>query len=425
MNTQSSSQKSTNVNAILVINCGSSSVKFSLIEPESGLSLLSGLAECLTTPQASIKIKHSINKDNLERSETSPLSNPFDHQQALNTLVNKLKTLNLVENIIAVGHRVVHGGESYSKPTLLNDEIKKTIENLVKLAPLHNPANLIGINACQKAFYKLPQIAVFDTAFHQSMPEKAYLYGIPFELYREHGIRRYGFHGTSHYFVANEAAKIMKKPLEQCNLISAHLGNGCSVTVIKNGKSVDTSLGMTPLEGVMMGTRSGDIDAGIVFHLVEQLGYTIDQVDTLLNKKSGLLGVSQLSNDCRTLEAAMLDLTHKQSTQAKLALTVFCYRIAKSIASYSASLTQLDGLIFTGGIGENSSWVRQQILNQLGLLNFQICEKANQATCNGNSGNIAISTSRPCWVIATNEEWVIAQQSAQLLNQNQINTQEK
>lgn len=415
MNSLKSSPTLTSTPAILVINCGSSSVKFSLIDPESGINLLSGLAECLTTPQASIKIKHNLNDDNETINETSALSTPFDHQQALNTLVNKLKSLKLVESINAVGHRVVHGGEHYSQPTLINDNVKNTIENLAKLAPLHNSANLIGINACQEAFPQLPQIAVFDTAFHQSMPEKAYLYGIPFDLYSKHGIRRYGFHGTSHFFVANQVAIRVKKPLEQCNLISAHLGNGCSVTVIKNGKSVDTSLGMTPLEGVMMGTRSGDIDAGIIFHLIAQHGFTVEQVDTLLNKKSGLLGVSQLSNDCRTLETAMLDESHVQSTQAKLALTVFCYRIAKSIASYSASLTILDGLIFTGGIGENSSWVRQQILKQLSLLNFQVCEEANQATRFGASGNIATKSSRPCWVIATNEELVIAQQSAQLL----------
>jgi len=413
MNTPS--QASTITTAILVINCGSSSVKFSLIQPDSGINLLSGLAECLTTPQASIKIKRSSDIDNVTQSEIFTLSAPFDHQQALNTLVNKLNTLNLVEKISAVGHRVVHGGEHYSEPTLINEDVKQTIESLAKLAPLHNPANLTGIEACQLAFPKLPQIAVFDTAFHQTMPEKAYLYGIPFNLYSEHGIRRYGFHGTSHYFVAKQAAQLINKPLEQCNLISAHLGNGCSVTVIKNGKSVDTSLGMTPLEGVMMGTRSGDIDAGIIFHLVEQLGYTIEQIDALLNKNSGLLGVSQLSNDCRTLETAMFDKDHPQSSQAKLALTVFCYRIAKSIASFTASLTSLDGLIFTGGIGENSSWVRQEIVNQLSLLNFHLCEKSNQSTRFGADGNIATKSSRPCWVIATNEELVIAQQSAQLL----------
>jgi len=403
------------VEAILVINCGSSSVKFSVIQPQSGVILLSGLAECLTTPQAIIKIKFKCGVDNEKQVETSSLVAPFDHQVALTALVNKLIHLNLVDNIIAVGHRVVHGGEHYSQPTLIHANVKMNIEELAQLAPLHNPANLIGIDACQQVFSTLPQVAVFDTAFHQSMPEKAFLYGLPIKLYQEHSIRRYGFHGTSHYFVANQAANLINKPLEQCNLISAHLGNGCSVTAIKDGKSVDTSMGMTPLEGVMMGTRSGDIDAGIICHLVKQLGFSIDQVDTLLNKKSGLLGLSELNNDCRALEAAMLDKNHPQSAQATLALTVFCYRIAKSIASFSASLTELDGLIFTGGIGENSSWVRQEIVNQLGLLNFHLCEEKNQNTRFGSSGNIAINTSRSCWVIPTNEEWVIAEQSAHLL----------
>ncbi|WP_114327291.1 acetate kinase [Candidatus Colwellia aromaticivorans] len=418
MSKQKSASAQTSVTAILVINCGSSSVKFSLIQPRSGTTLLSGLAECLTTPQASIKVRYNVDIDNQEQVETSTLVAPFDHQVALNTLVNKLVQLNLVDSIVAIGHRVVHGGEHYAQPTLINTTVKKTIEKLAKLAPLHNPANIIGINACQQAFATLPQVAIFDTAFHQSMPEKAYLYGLPIKLYQEHSIRRYGFHGTSHYFVANQAAKLMSKPLEQCNLISAHLGNGCSVTVIKNGQSVDTSMGMTPLEGIMMGTRSGDIDAGIIFHLVEQLGFSIEQVDTLLNKKSGLFGLSELSNDCRTLETVMLDKSHPQSAQATLALTVFCYRIAKSIASFSASLSELDGLIFTGGIGENSSWVRQEVVNQLGLLNFHLCEEKNQATRFGSSGDIAINTSRPCWVIGTNEEWVIAEQSAQLLTSN-------
>lgn len=401
--------------AILVINCGSSSVKFSLIQPDSSITLLSGLAECLSTPDASIKIKHRVNNAKMI-TETMALASPYNHQEVLKTLVNKLDDLNLVNSIGAIGHRVVHGGELYSQPTLINDDVKLTIEELAKLAPLHNPANLIGISACQNAFDKLPQIAVFDTAFHQSMPSKAYLYGLPFELYEQHSIRRYGFHGTSHYYVANQVATLLNKPLSQCNLISAHLGNGCSVTVIKNGKSVDTSMGMTPLEGVMMGTRCGDIDAGIVFHLIDQHGYSLEQIDTLFNKKSGLLGLSQLSNDCRTLESAMLDTNNSNSEQAKLALTVFCYRIAKNIASYSASLTDLDGLIFTGGIGENSSWVRQEILKQLSLLNFHVCDESNQTTRFGVSGNIASESSRPCWVIPTNEELVIAQQTAQLLN---------
>ncbi|KGJ87398.1 acetate/propionate family kinase [Colwellia psychrerythraea] len=392
--------------AILVINCGSSSVKFSLINPVNGETLLSGLAECLLSSDASITIKKNNTKDTLK------LAAPFDHQTALSILVTQLQQLDLVKDIATVGHRVVHGGEKYAQPTLITDEVEQAIDQLAKLAPLHNPANLIGIKACQQAFPDLPQVAVFDTAFHQTMPEKSYVYGLPYSLYQEHGIRRYGFHGTSHYFVAKQAAKQLNKPLEQCNLISAHLGNGCSVTVIKNGESVDTSMGMTPGEGVMMGTRCGDLDSGIIFYLVDNLGYSINDIDKLVNKESGLLGISGLSNDCRTLEDAMLA---DNNAQAKLAMTVFCYRIAKSIASYSASLTQLDGLIFTGGIGENSTWVRTEIVKLLGLLNFSLDEEKNQATRFGASGNIADKKSRACWVIATNEEWVIAEQSAVLL----------
>jgi len=247
------------------------------------------------------------------------------------------------------------------------------------------------------------------------MPEKAYIYGIPYSLYQEHGIRRYGFHGTSHYFVAQEAAKTLIKPINESSFISAHLGNGCSVSAIKNGESVDTSLGLTPLEGVMMGTRSGDLDPGIIFHLINQLGYTTEQVSHLLNKESGLLGVSGLSNDCREIEEAWLK---DKNPRAKLALDVFCYRIAKSIASFSASLTSLDALIFTGGIGENSKLIRECIIAQLSLLNFYVSNDKNEACRFGNSGFINTAHSRNILVIPTNEEWVIAEQTAQLLSQN-------
>ncbi len=403
----------TSADAILVINCGSSSVKFSLIKPETGKSFLSGLAERLLTPQASIKIVHSDTcTKQSEKSTVSTLNSPFDHQEALAVLVKKLHNLGLVKRIIAVGHRVVHGGELYAQPTLISDDVETAITSLAKLAPLHNPANLIGIKACQKAFCDLAQIAIFDTAFHQTMPQKAYRYGLPDAFYKDHGIRRYGFHGTSHYFVAHQAATMLAKPIEDCNFISAHLGNGCSITAIKSGKSVDTSLGMTPLEGVMMGTRCGDLDAGIIFHLVEQLGYTIKEVDQLLNKKSGLLGVSGISNDCRALEKAMLE---ENNVQAKLALDIFCYRIAKSIASFSACLTCLDALIFTGGIGENSNWVREEVTKQLSLLNFKLNQDKNLTTRFGKSEDISTEQSRACLVVATNEEWVIAEQSKTLL----------
>ena len=376
------------------------------MNPQSGDVLISGLAERLMSEQARIKIKFQGNKTE------QALVTPFDHQQAITALVSFLAEQNLKDSITAIGHRVVHGGEEYSAPTLITDAVKTTIDKLAKLAPLHNPANLIGINACQAVFDKLPQVAIFDTAFHQTMPQKAFIYGIPYQLYKDHSIRKYGFHGTSHYFVANEAAKLLNKPLAQSHLITAHLGNGCSVTAIEKGQSIDSSMGFTPLEGVMMGSRSGSIDPGIIFHLIEQLGYSPEQVNKLLNKESGLLGISEISNDCRALEEAMFNDHNKQ---AKLALDVFSYLIAKSISSLSAGLTSLDGIVFTGGIGENSPYVREQVLSHLGLLNFTTDIDANESTKFGKTGNICQSNSRAAWVIPTNEEWVIANQTYQLL----------
>ncbi len=396
---------------VLVINCGSSSLKFSLMDAITGKVFVDGIAERLMTSAATIKINM------LDKHNKLSLNAPFDHKIAIEKLVELLTQANLIEKISAIGHRVVHGGEQYSQPILITESIKKTITQLSKLAPLHNPANLIGIVAAQQAFEQLPQVAIFDTAFHQTMPEKAFMYALPYELYQQNSIRKYGFHGTSHYFVSQQAAKQLRKPIEQSNFISAHLGNGCSVTAVKNGQSVDSSMGFTPLEGVMMGTRSGSIDPGIIFYLVEQLDYSLNEVNQLLNKKSGLLGLSTLSNDCRTLEQATSSDDSEKSRLATLALAVFCYQIAKSIASFSASLTNLDALIFTGGIGENSTFVREQILTHLSLLNFYIDDEKNQTTRLGVSGNICTTNSRPCLVIPTNEEWVIAEQTYSLLQQ--------
>lgn len=394
-------------NAVLVINCGSSSLKFSLIEPISGEVVVAGVAERLLSNKAFIKISFQGNK------ESTPLAVPFDHQVAVNFIVEFLHQHNLVECLSAVGHRLVHGGEEYSTPTLIDNVVKYSIEQLAKLAPLHNPVNLIGVNAAEHAFPGLPQVAVFDTAFHQSMPAKAYIYGLPYNLYKEHGIRRYGFHGTSHYFVAKQAAKLLDKPFSQTSVITAHLGNGCSITAIDNGKSVDTSMGLTPLEGVVMGTRSGDLDPGIIFHLIEQLNYTPEQVSNLLNKDSGLLGISQMSNDCRTIEEAIIN---EQDERANLTMDIFCYRIAKTIASYMASLSHFDGLVFTGGIGENSDLVRSRIVNSLHLLNIRLDETKNTDVRFGKSGLISNTNSQHCWVIPTNEEQVIAEQTYQLIS---------
>ncbi len=399
---------------VLVINCGSSSVKFSLINPLSGNTVFNAIAERLNSSAATLKITQLNNNNEQATNSKQTLAAPYSHKTAIELLVIFLEQQQLISSIKAIGHRVVHGGEVYCQPTLITEEVINNISKLSKLAPLHNPANVIGIKAAQQAFTALPQVAIFDTAFHQTMPEKAFLYGIPYKFYQENSIRRYGFHGTSHFYVANATANLINKPLDECNFISAHLGNGCSITAIKNGKSVDTSLGFTPLEGVMMGTRSGDIDPGVIFYLVEQLNYSIEQVNNILNKESGLLGVSGISNDCRSLEQAMSENGDKQ---AELALAIFSYRIAKTIAAFSASLTTLDGLIFTGGIGENSSYVRQLVLSQLGLLNFFIDDEKNQQIKGGKSGMINNTDSRKCWVMPTNEEWVIAEQTHQLLSE--------
>ncbi|MDN3651234.1 acetate kinase [Thalassotalea ponticola] len=395
---------------VLVINCGSSSLKFSLIAPDSGEQFVSGVAERLLTEQAFIKVSYQGSK------QQTALTEPFDHQVAVNFIVDFLQQAGLSEKVSAVGHRVVHGGESYSQPTIIDDSVKASIADLGKLAPLHNPVNLIGIDAAEKAFDGLMQVAVFDTAFHQTMPSKAFIYGLPYHLYKQHGIRRYGFHGTSHYFVANQAAKELGKPIEQTSVITAHLGNGCSVTAIDNGQSVDTSMGLTPLEGVVMGTRSGDIDPGIVFHLIEQLNYSPDAVNSLLNKESGLLGISQMSNDCRTIEDAILE---DNDTHADMTMDIFCYRIAKSIASYMAALTHFDALVFTGGIGENSDLVRSRVVRSLALLGLTLDEQRNTDIRFGKRGIISTDESVLCLVIPTNEELVIAMQSSDIIAKQQ------
>jgi acetate kinase len=283
---------------------------------------------------------------------------------------------------VAVGHRVVHGGEKFTHSCLINDEVKQAINNMSKMAPLHNPAHVAGIESAQAAFPKLPQVAVFDTAFFQTLPKHAYLYALPYALYEQHGIRKYGFHGSSHYFVSQQAAKLLNKNIEDCNLITAHLGNGCSITAIKHGKAVDTSMGFTPLEGLVMGTRCGDVDASVTTFLIEQLAHSAAQVNALMNKQSGLQGFSQLSNDCRTLEQEQA----QGNPQAKLALDMFIYRLVKYIGSYLAVVGPLDALVFTGGIGENSSYIRTQTIAQLAHLGLNIDDKLNTQMSFGRTG---------------------------------------
>ncbi|EGM69411.1 acetate kinase [Shewanella sp. HN-41] len=393
---------------VLVLNCGSSSLKFAVIDAQTGDDQISGLAECFGLEDSRIKWK--INGEKHE----SSLGAFTAHREAVEFIVNKILAgqPELAAQIQAVGHRIVHGGEKFTRSVIIDEHVIKGIEECSSLAPLHNPAHLIGIRAAIASFPKLPQVAVFDTAFHQSMPERAFIYALPYKLYREHGIRRYGMHGTSHLFVSREAAKMLNKPLAETNVICAHLGNGASVTAVKGGKSVDTSMGLTPLEGLVMGTRCGDIDPSIIYHLVHQLGYTLEEVNNLMNKQSGLLGISELTNDCRGIEEGYAD-GHKGAT---LALEIFCYRLAKYIASYTVPLGRLDALVFTGGIGENSELIRTKVLNLLEIFNFHVDSERNKAARFGKKGIITQDNSTVAMVIPTNEEWVIAEDSITLIN---------
>ncbi|GGP54838.1 acetate kinase [Shewanella saliphila] len=392
---------------VLVLNCGSSSLKFAIIDAQTGDEQISGLAECFGLEDSRIKWKFNGGKNEAKLGAFTA------HREAVEFIVNNILGAQpqLAAQIKAIGHRIVHGGEKFTRSVIITPEVIQGIEDCASLAPLHNPAHLIGIRAAIASFPTLPQVAVFDTAFHQSMPEKAYVYALPYKLYREHGIRRYGMHGTSHLFVSREAAKVLGKELADTNVICAHLGNGASVTAIKGGKSVDTSMGLTPLEGLVMGTRCGDLDPSIIFHLVKQLGYTLDEVNNLLNKQSGLLGISELTNDCRGIEEGYQD-GHKGAT---LALEIFCYRLAKYIASYTVPLGRLDAIIFTGGIGENSDLIREKVLNLLEIFNFEVDNTLNKAARFGQEGVITKPGSPVAMVIPTNEEWVIAEDAMKLV----------
>ncbi|WCE31501.1 acetate/propionate family kinase [Vibrio sp. SCSIO 43137] len=392
-------------NFVLVINSGSSSLKFAVIDVQTGDAVLSGLGECFGLEDARMGWKFQG-----EKSEVAITEDGSHHQAAIAKLVNLVSELGLTESIVAVGHRVVHGGETFTKSVLIDEKVIADIEAVQDLAPLHNPANILGIKAALEAFPSLPQVAVFDTAFHQTMPEKAFTGAISNKLYKEYAIRRYGFHGTSHYYVSREAAKMLDKPIEQSSFISVHLGNGASVCAISNGKSVDTSMGFTPLAGLMMGTRCGDLDPGIIEFLMKK-GWTQEQIFDELNKNSGFLGVSGLTSDARGILEAM----EEGHQGAKLAFEVFTYRVAKYIGSYMIPLDSLDGIIFTGGIGENSLPIRREILSYLNLFGYKEDCAANEAARFGNSGIITEENSPIAMVIPTNEELVIAQDAVALI----------
>lgn len=331
------------------------------------------------------------------------------HKEALLAIVALLKELEL--SCSGIGHRVVHGGEHFTGSCLVDADSLEALKAHQHLAPLHNPVNLLGIEAAQEAFPGIPQAMVFDTSFHQSMPEQAYLYAIPYEFYQDHRIRRYGFHGTSHRYVAAEASRRLKRPVEELHLVTAHLGNGCSASAVKGGVSVDTTMGLTPLEGLVMGTRSGDVDPSLHQYLCETLGFELAEVTSILNKKSGLLGLSGSSHDMRQL----LESAEKGDLRADLAVKVFCYRLAKSIAGLCVGLGQLDALIFTGGIGENSVEVRKRVLDLLPFLGLEVDPARNEEHGTSQLGRISRSDSPVALVVKTDEEMVIAQDTLALL----------
>ncbi|MBZ5488185.1 acetate kinase [Halomonas aquamarina] len=390
---------------VLIINCGSSSIKYALIDTDPDAPRLAGIAERLGSVDACLKGKTSTGK----RFEQA-LPNA-DHTQALSAILEHLEG----RTPGAIGHRIVHGGEKFTQAALIDESVVSAIEATAALAPLHNPANLAGIAATQKVFPDLPQVAVFDTAFHQSLSPTAYRYALPESLYAEHGIRRYGFHGTSHAFVSQRAATLSARGAG--GWLTAHLGNGCSTCAVWNNQSQDTSMGLTPLEGLVMGTRSGDVDPGLHAHLHRQLGWSLDKIDDVLNKQSGLLGLSGLTNDMREVEEAA-EQGHEGAT---LALDVFCYRIAKSLAALSCALPTLDGVIFTGGIGENSPIVRRRVIDLLPHFGFALNDMRNDAMIRGQEGKLDSDNHAgpEVWVIPTDEEGRIAMETRRCLEDTQ------
>jgi acetate kinase len=382
---------------VLVLNCGSSSAKFAVIHPRSGRELISGIAQRLGSPEASLDWK----RDGAKASKALPGA---EHAAALRAVVALLDAEGLAGDLGGVGHRVVHGGAKFSGSMPLTPEVIHKVEECIPLGPLHNPPNLVGIRIAQELFPKLMQVGVFDTAFHQTMPPRAYIYPVPYDWYEKHQVRRYGFHGTSHRYVAQQTVKEYGLPPGDHAIITAHLGNGCSCAAVKNGHSVDTTMGLTPLEGLVMGTRSGSIDPAIVGFMAKALGQPAEKIIDALNKSSGLLGVSGLSNDMRTLQEA----AEKGHERARLAVEIFCYVLAKSLASLVVALGHLDALAFTGGIGENAVSIRARVVELLGFLGLTIDPAANAEAVRGNGGRISRETKPRAVVVPTNEELMIA-----------------
>ena len=395
---------------VLVINCGSSSLKYQLIDSRSEEVLAAGLCERIGIDG---RMTHTPSSGN-----TVVKNDPLpDHGAAIQAVLSALTdkahgVISSLGEIGAVGHRLVHGGEKFAASVIINDEVIAEVEACNDLAPLHNPANLIGVRACQQIMPDVPMVGVFDTAFHQTMPPKAYLYGIPHQYYQEHKVRRYGFHGTSHNYVSQRVHHLAELDPDNSRVIVCHLGNGASVTAVKNGKSVDTSMGLTPLEGLIMGTRSGDLDPGVIEYIAKKEHMTLEEVLKVLNKESGVLGLSGVSSDFRDITEAM----EQGNEQAAVAVEAFCYRVAKHIGAYTAALNGVDAIVFTAGIGENAAHIRSMICDYLGFLGITIDEEKNAVR--GKETEISTPDSKvSVFVIPTNEELAIARETAALLGE--------
>lgn len=392
---------------VLVINSGSSSIKFSVLDVDTCDVLLAGIAEGINTEQAGLSVNGG---------DVLPLAQPT-YDAALSAISCELEKRDLMESVALIGHRIAHGGDLFTQSVLITDSVIESIRKVSPLAPLHNYANLNGIESARQLFPGVQQVAVFDTSFHQTLPPEAYLYGLPWKYTQELGVRRYGFHGTSHRYVVGRAYELLGLQQQNSGLIIAHLGNGASICAVRDGKSVDTSMGMTPLEGLMMGTRSGDVDFGAMAWIASQTQQTMSDLERIVNKESGLLGISGLSSDLRTLEKAW----HDGHERAQLAIKTFVHRIARHIAGHAASLTRLDAIIFTGGIGENSVLIRQRVIEHLRVLGVAIDSEKNRQP--NSCGERIISDAHShvvCAVIPTNEEKMIALDAIRLGNINKV-----